>query len=110
MRHSPPRIEFDLVNRAALPLLSAVCRRLLPGGRCEGREYVALNPTRADRHRGSFRINLTTGRWADFATDDKGGDPVSLVAYLEGCSQGEAALKLSRLIGVNPSPGDCRHG
>lgn len=110
MRHSPPRIEFNLISRAAMPLLPAVCRQLLPGGRLEGREYVALNPTRPDRHLGSFRINLTTGRWADFATGDKGGDPISLVAYLAGCSQGEAALKLGRLIGVNPSPGDCRRG
>ena len=46
----------------------------------EGHEYVARNPTRADRRPGSFKINLRTGRWADFATGDKGGDPVSLAA------------------------------
>ena len=33
------------------------------------REYVALNPTRADKRAGSFKINLQTGRWADFAAD-----------------------------------------
>jgi hypothetical protein len=36
--------------------------RWLPGGRREGREYVARNPRRADRTAGSFRINITTGR------------------------------------------------
>ena len=80
MSHAPPRIEFALVNHVALPLLPAVCRRLLPGGRQEGREYVVLNPTRADRHLGSFRINLTTGRWSDFATGDKGGEAVDASA------------------------------
>ena len=44
--------------------------------------YVALNPTRNDRRPGSFKINIRTGRWCDFATGDRGGDPVSLVAYL----------------------------
>ena len=45
---------------------------------------MARNPTRPDRRPGSFKINLTTGRWADFATGDRGGDPVSLAAYLFG--------------------------
>jgi hypothetical protein len=62
---------------------------------------VVLNPIRADRRLGSFKINIRTGRWADFATCDKGGDPVSLVAYLEGVSQGEAARLLGRMIGFD---------
>ena len=32
--------------------------------------------------RGSFSVSITTGVWADFATDDRGGDLVSLYAYL----------------------------
>ena len=43
-----------------------------------------MNPTRPDRRAGSFKVNLRTGRWADFATGDKGGDAVSLAAYLSG--------------------------
>ena len=57
---------------------------------------------------GSFKINLKTGRWADFATGDKGGDPVSLVAFIENCKQGEAALKLARMLGLDA--GGRRHG
>ena len=71
-------IDFDRINAQALLCFEAVCRRLLPNGRREGNEYVALNPRRADRHRGSFRINLANGRWADFALADKstrGGRP-----------------------------------
>jgi hypothetical protein len=72
--------------------------RWLPGGRRKGREYVALNPRRPDTHLGSF--NLRTGRWADFATGDRGGDPISLAAYLSNLEQCEAAEKLAGMLGV----------
>lgn len=57
---------------------------LLPDGREERGEWVARNPTRADRNPGSFRIHLhgsRAGVWADFATDDA-GDALNLVAYV----------------------------
>ena len=94
-------IDFDRVNAEAVASLEAVCRRLLPNGRRAGREYVALNPRRVDRHPGSFKINLNSGVWADFATDDRGGDPVSLIAYIESCSQVVAAKKLARMLGLD---------
>jgi hypothetical protein len=102
-------VDFETVNRAALAMLPSVLARLVPGGERAGGEYAALNPTRADRHVGSFKINLRSGAWADFATGDKGGDPVSLVAYLEGCSQGEAARRLGRMLGLDTREGR-RHG
>jgi hypothetical protein len=84
----------------ALAAFPAVLARILPGGKRAGAELVALNPRRADRRLGSFKINRYTGRWADFATDDKGGDPISLVAYLADVSQGEAARLLARMLGL----------
>ena len=75
-------------------------KRILPGGKRVGSEYVALNPRREDRRPGSFKINLRTGRWADFAVDAKGGDVVSLCAYLEGIKQSEAARRLARMLGL----------
>jgi hypothetical protein len=77
----------------------------LPGGKIIAGEYVSLNPTRSDLNLGSFRIRLRgrrTGAWADFATGEKGGDPVSLVAYLENVSQIEAACLLARMLGIGP--------
>lgn len=91
---------FQQVNAAALPRLESLCSHWLGQGRKEGREYVALNPTRADRHLGSFRINLISGMWADFATSDRGGDPISYYAYINGLSQIEAARALARDLGV----------
>jgi hypothetical protein len=97
--HARGRVDFDIINHEALSLLPAIIQRLLPNGRREGREYVALNPRRVDRHLGSFRANLSTGRWADFATGDKGGDVISLVAYVKSISQYEAAKGLSEMLG-----------
>jgi hypothetical protein len=94
-------INFDAINRAALAALPAVLRRLLPGGKIDGHEFVALNPRRRDRNHGSFKVNRYNGKWCDFATGDKGGDPVSLVAYLEGVSQAEAARLLAQMLGLD---------
>lgn len=54
-----------------------------------GGEVAPRNPTRADRHPGSFVIRTATGGkvdvggWKDFATGDK-GDIFDLIAYLGG--------------------------
>lgn len=94
------RIDFAAVNRAALARLPQLLSRWLPDGVRRGNEWIARNPRRVDRNRGSFSINLVTGRWADFATGDRGGDPVSLAAYLAGIGQAEAAQRLSEMLRV----------
>jgi hypothetical protein len=93
-------IDFHEINRAALAAFPEVLARILPGGKRAGKEIVALNPRRADRNLGSFKVNRYNGRWADFATGDKGGDPVSLVAYLADISQVEAARLLAQMLGL----------
>ena len=93
-------IDFDGVNRAALATLPSLLHRWLPDGRIHGQEYIARNPTRNDRRPGSFCINIRTGRWGDFATGDKGGDVVSLAAYLSGTGQAEAARALVDMLGL----------
>jgi hypothetical protein len=97
------RIDFVRINSAALAALPVLLRRWLPDGRQIGGEWVARNPRRTDRQPGSFKINLRTGRWSDFATGDKGGDPISLAAYLAGIGQAEAARELGRALGVEPT-------
>ena len=93
--------DFAAVNAAALGALPALVTRRLPSGRRQGREWVALNPRRVDRRLGSFRVNLQTGQWADFAlTDARGGDPVSLAAYLSGKPQADAARALAAMLGL----------
>ena len=92
--------DFDAINGEALRVLPVLVGRWLPQGHRMGREWVALNPRRDDEHLGSFRINLDTGRWADFATGDRGGDPISLLAFLNDCSQLDAARDLGAMLGV----------
>jgi len=45
---------------------------------------------------------MNTGLWADFATGDRGGDLVTLCAYLFSLSQKEAALRIAVMLGINP--------
>jgi len=92
-------IDIKVVNQAALSRLPQLLGGWLPDGKIRNGEWIACNPTRNDRNPGSFTINIRTGKWADFATGDRGGDVVSLYAYLEGLSQYEAAKQLSIALG-----------
>ena len=94
------RLNFAAINSAARIALPALLARWVPGGVVRGSEYIALNPTRADRRPGSFKVNIRTGKWADFATGDKGGDVVSLAAYLADTGQAEAARDLAEMLGL----------
>jgi hypothetical protein len=99
---SPRRIAFRAIAEAALRHATTIVPRWLPDGRREGREWVARNPRRSDRHRGSFKVNLATGRWGDFSTGDTGGDLISLAAYLHtNGDMGEAARKVAEMCGID---------
>lgn len=94
-------LPFAAVREAALAVLPSLLIRWLPDGKVRGREFIARNPTRNDHKAGSFQINTKTGRWIDFATDDKGGDPTSLYAYLAGLGQAEACRELAAELGID---------
>lgn len=94
LHHHQEKIDFYQFNRQLIPYVLPLLQWLLPNGELKNQEYVALNPTRHDRHLGSFRINTCTGKWADFATGDKGGDFISLWAYVRGISQIDAVREL----------------
>jgi hypothetical protein len=97
------RVAYHFIAKAALANARRIVPALLPHGRREGREWIALNPRRADRHLGSFRVRLDAGLWADFALNNvRGGDLISLIAYVSDISQKEAALSLANVLGVDP--------
>lgn len=96
------RIAFARIADAARSRAPDLVSRWLPDGRRVGREWTALNPKRGDRRYGSFRVNLESGRWSDFALGERGGDLISLAAYLYSLSQAEAALRLADSLGVHP--------
>ena len=92
-------IDFQAVGSAALAHAFELVPRFLPSGTREGNEWISCNPKRDDANPGSFKINLLTGNWADFATDDRGSDLPSLAAFLFDLSQSEAAGYLAYAIG-----------
>jgi|SRR6516165_4084103 hypothetical protein len=96
-------LDFEGINRTALLALPMLLARWVPDGRRRGREWIARNPTRDDRHAGSFSINMQTGVWAEFAAgaEAKGSDVVSLYAYLRNIGQGDAARELAGLLGIS---------
>jgi hypothetical protein len=95
-------INFRRVADIAAASSEAILSRWLPDGRKEAGEWVARNPKRADHRPGSFKVNLSSGRWGDFATGDKGGDLISLAAWLFNLRQDEAARRLAEMLGVSP--------
>lgn len=98
-------LPFAAIATAALARAESLLPEWLPGGRREGPEWKALNPMRADAKIGSFSVNVINGHWADFASDDKGGDLVSLYAYLfHAGDQGKAAVELAERFGIALPP------
>lgn len=100
---SPRRsINFARIAQEAAARSEIILPRWLPDGHREAGEWVAKNPRRADRRPGSFKVNLRTGRWGDFATGDTGGDLISLSAWLFGLKQDQAALRVAEMLGIFP--------
>ncbi len=101
MRRHTKHIAFKRIASDVLDHIDAILARWLPGGQLQSEEYIVRNPTRADRRLGSFSINAHRSCWADFATGNRGGDLISLAAYLFQVSQAEAAIRLATLLGVS---------
>ncbi len=95
------QVNFRDVNQLAMSYLPSLLSKWLPDGKILGHEFTALNPKRNDHKAGSFKVNLVTGRWADFATGERGGDIISLAAYLADLSQSDAAKAILRMVGVH---------
>jgi hypothetical protein len=93
------RIDFKLLASRCLRHSDSLVKEILPEGHQRGNEWISRNPMRCDRNPGSFSINLKTGKWADFATGDCGGDIISLIAYIYQEPQLEAAKRLNKILG-----------
>jgi hypothetical protein len=93
-------VDFAAVKEASIRAIETLVPNWLPNGKRVGNEWVALNPTRNDTKLGSFSVNLRTGVFADFATGDKGGDPIDLYVYLNRVSLLDAATEIGNILGV----------
>lgn len=104
------RIDFKDVADRALSAADSLLKAWLPDGHRTGHEWQSRNPVRSDNNEGSFSINMVTGAWGDFASGDKGGDLISLCAYLfHGGDQLAGARDVAEQLGmVLPPPMDGR--
>jgi putative DNA primase/helicase len=72
----------------------------LPAGKFQGHEFKVGNL--GGEPGDSLSININTGRWADFASGEAGGDLISLYAAIRGIGQAEACRALDN--GAAPAP------
>lgn len=95
-----PQIDFDEINAKLIGNAEALCHRWLPGGKVKGGSYRIGG---IDGSIGSsMSISLRTGKWYDHATEDKGGDLISLYAAVGNLTQGEAANQLQGEVNIVP--------
>jgi hypothetical protein len=95
-------IDFRRIAAEAAQRSEMIVQRWLPDGRRESGEWVARNPKRADGRLGSFKINLRTTLWSDFATGESGRDLIALAAFLFDLKQDRAALRVAEMLGIDP--------
>lgn len=98
-----PPIRFQELAAALLDRAHQLVPAWLPGGQRRGHEWVcgSLSGGSGD----SCQVNIQTGRWADFATEDRGGDLVSLYGAIHGLTPGKAALQVAREEGLEDVAG-----
>ena len=91
-------IDFDDINAKLIGNAESYCHTWLPRGKVMGGSYRIGG---IDGSMGSsMSINLRTGQWYDHATEDKGGDLISLYAATNNLTQGEAASELQGAVNI----------
>ena len=93
-----PPIDFQALAAALLPMADRLVPQWLPGGQVQGKEYKCASLSGGRGH--SCSVNLHTGAWSDFATDERGGDLVSLYAGIRGMTSAAAAVALAHEFGL----------
>lgn len=76
-------IKIEEIANALKADIQNLCYALGLQGKLDGNDFVAYNPTRVDKHLGSFRVCIRgakQGIWAEFASGEK-GDPIDLINY-----------------------------
>ena len=93
-------LTLQKLNTTLLSCAYEYVTEWIPGGEIKGAEYIVCNPNRADSSPGSFKINLESGVWAEFATEDKGANLFSLYQYIFQVDEKEALKRLKPLTQV----------
>jgi putative DNA primase/helicase len=91
-------INIQEISSYALSKYPDLLFQWIPSGRIHGHEFKcgSVQGEPGD----SLSVNVRTGMWADFSTNDRGGDPVSLYAAIRGISQLDSARELAIQFGL----------
>lgn len=95
------KLDFKAIAQAALASAERLVPDWLPNGKRDGHEW-RCGSVRGEPGR-SLAVNLNTGVWSDFSSDDqKGGDLISLYAAIfHNDNQGAAAKELAAQLGLS---------
>lgn len=85
-------LNIKQIAESLAPSQETILTQICPGGTISGREYMAGSINGGPGK--SFSFNLVTGKWADFATGEKGGDIIALYAAVNRINNAEAARTL----------------
>lgn len=88
----------DIKDRLTPGRIEALCREWIPDGKRQGVWWVCRTPWRDDRSP-SLGVSLTTGRWQDFATGEK-GDMIDLAMRLFNESLSEVVKGFAEMLGL----------
>lgn len=92
------KFDFEAISQAALGRALELLQDWFPAGKQQGGEYKigGLNGEPGS----SLSINIRSGVWKDFASDEGGANLISLFARKEGIKNLEAAKRISERLGV----------
>ena len=104
-----PPINFTALAEALLRDADNLVPRWLPGGERRGHEYVC--GSLAGGKGSSCSVNLVSGKWADFASDEKGNDLLSQLggSALEGTVKSQLD-KVYQTVGIKSGAGSVTFG
>ena len=98
----PPR--FEALAAVLLAMAESLVHQWLPGGVMRGHEYQCASVQGGAGT--SFSVNLNSGKWADFASGEKGGDLIGLyMACFAVQSMTHAAVQIARELGLEDVAG-----
>jgi putative DNA primase/helicase len=86
------KLDFSALAQRLLVSSETLVPQWLPGGRRRGHEWVCGDLSGGEGT--SLSVNLLSGRWADFATSDRGGDLIDLYAAIHELTMAEAYREL----------------
>lgn len=95
------RIDFDRIKAIASNNMEMILHRWLPGGKVVRGEYLCGSIQGGQGE--SCSTNMTDGVGGDFASTERWGDVVDMVATIEGVTMSDAARKLEEFLHITDS-------